>query len=302
MKRISILLAIILTCVISGCGKKNNNNEYYLYYVDAGHNSLKSYGMDFDVEDVTSLVNVFLNKMHEAPNENMDKAVPETVALVNFYIDGNNLNLNFSEKYYDLPSVDAAFFRAAIVLTMTQLEGVDNVIFFVAGESMKDSNGKEIGILNNNSVILNSDQLNNSTNVYTTGLFFADESGEKLIEEERDVVYSENKSLEQAVVEALISGPVVNGNKRTLPKELKVINITTKDGTCYINLNKAFIDSIVDVSAKATIYSIVNSLCELTTVNRVHILVDGNVGYTFRENYKLSDYYERSLDLIKKEE
>ena len=52
------------------------------------------------------------------------------------------------------------------------------------------------------------------------------------------------------------------------------------------------------VSAEVTIYSITNSLVELSNINKVQISVDGETNITFREKFNLSDLFERNLDLL----
>ena len=46
------------------------------------------------------------------------------------------------------------------------------------------------------------------------------------------------------------------------------------------------------------IYSIANSLVELTSVNKVQISIDGQTDVVFRETFNLTNLYERNLDLI----
>ena len=47
------------------------------------------------------------------------------------------------------------------------------------------------------------------------------------------------------------------------------------------------------------IYSIVNSLVELSNVNKVQIAVNGKTDIVFRETFNLVNLYERNLELIK---
>ena len=47
-----------------------------------------------------------------------------------------------------------------------------------------------------------------------------------------------------------------------------------------------------------TVYSIVNSLCELSNVNKVQISVKSSTNIIFRDTIDLSQPLERSLDII----
>lgn len=74
-----------------------------------------------------------------------------------------------------------------------------------------------------------------------------------------------------------------------------------KKEPAMFNFDSSFLNSLADVSADVTIYSIVDTLCGLSGIQRVQIMVDGSSDWNFRESYSLSEPYERNLDLVKKE-
>ena len=53
-----------------------------------------------------------------------------------------------------------------------------------------------------------------------------------------------------------------------------------------------------NVTSDVTIYSITNSLVELSNVNKVQISINGNINVTYRENTSLSTVFERNLELV----
>ena len=75
-------------------------------------------------------------------------------------------------------------------------------------------------------------------------------------------------------------------------------SVTTRDGVCYVNLDETFLTQPYNVTADVTIYSIANSLAELSHVNRVQISVNGDNSGTYREKYSLTTYFERNLDIV----
>ena len=66
-------------------------------------------------------------------------------------------------------------------------------------------------------------------------LYFADESGTKLVPEARDVFYDINTSKERIIVDELIKGPETVGLKATIPSDTKVVSVTMNEGICYVN-------------------------------------------------------------------
>ena len=148
------------------------------------------------------------------------------------------------------------------------------------------------------------DNAGNEINAYEKTrllLYFTNEDGERLIGvQTKPVVYSSNISMEKLVVERLIAGPDAE-NEELYPvinPATKVLGVTVKDGTCYVNLDNGFLTQTYNVSAEVQIYSIVNSLVELSNINKVQIAVNGNTDMIFREKISLSNVFDRNLDLV----
>ena len=117
------------------------------------------------------------------------------------------------------------------------------------------------------------------------------------------MVYNSNTnvSMERLVVEQLIGGPSEQVKDKVFPTinpDTKIISVTVRDGTCYVNLSESFLTQIYSVTSEVTIYSIVNSLVELSNINRVQIAVNGDSNVMFRENTSLAVTYGRNLDIV----
>ena len=67
----------------------------------------------------------------------------------------------------------------------------------------------------------------------------------------------------------------------------------TKDGICYVNLDETFLAVVNNVSTDVSVYAIVNSLVELSSVNKVQILINGEVPSSFG-----TSAFERNLDIV----
>ena len=113
-----------------------------------------------------------------------------------------------------------------------------------------------------------------------------------------EVHYSSNMSVEKLVVEQLIKGPITKEAYPAIPPETKIVSVSTKDGICYVNLDKGFLEQGYDVLEVIPVYSIVNSLAELPNVNKVQLSVNGDTSITYRESFSLGTVYERNLDYV----
>lgn len=182
--------------------------------------------------------------------------------------------------------------------TLTQADGVEFVSMKVRNDPLTDRSGNPIGIMEASMFIDNAgDEINTYEKVRLI-LYFTDESGMKLVEANRSVVYNTNISMEKLVVEQLIKGPNNEEIYPTINPETKVNSVTVKDGICYVNLNESFLTQMTNVTSEVTIYSITNSLVELSNVNKVQISINGDTEGTYRESIPFSTIFERNLELI----
>lgn len=181
---------------------------------------------------------------------------------------------------------------------------MDYVSFQIRSNPLLDNAGNVIGSMSADMFIDSTESEMDSMERVTIRLYFANEAGDGLVETNRTLEYSSfstNISMERLVVEQVISGPSEQVKGKVFPTlnpDTKIVGVTVKDGTCYVNLNDNFLAQIYNVTSDVAIYSLVNSLVELPNVNRVQIAVNGDSNVMFRENTSLSVTYERNLNIV----
>ena len=181
---------------------------------------------------------------------------------------------------------------------LLQYAEIDGVYFLVDGEELHDADGEEPGIMEPDQFIYNSyTEMRNYERV-RLHLYFANEAGNRLVDAYRTVVYNSNMPLERIVLEQVIQGPNGNFAYPTVNKDTKVINITTRDGICYVNLSDEFSNEHLDVTPQVALYSIVNSLCELPSIDTVQISVDGQQDTVFMESISLTGSFRVNEDIV----
>ena len=99
-------------------------------------------------------------------------------------------------------------------------------------------------------------------------------------------------------LEQVIQGPNGSFAYPAVNSETRVINVTVRDGICYANLSSEFLTDSNGVTPQTTIYSIVNSLCELPSVEAVQISVDGQTDITFRETISLTGNFRMNPGIV----
>ncbi|MDR0963523.1 MAG: GerMN domain-containing protein, partial [Clostridium sp.] len=129
-------------------------------------------------------------------------------------------------------------------------------------------------------------------------LYFANATGDGLIMVNRSRLYNSNISMEKLIVEELIKGPDSPDVYPTINPATRIISVTVKDSICYVNLDDQFLTRTNNIKEEIAIYSIVNSLAELGTVNKVQIIINDIATGVFLEKYSFDTIYERNLDLV----
>ncbi|QGG49354.1 GerMN domain-containing protein [Heliorestis convoluta] len=113
---------------------------------------------------------------------------------------------------------------------------------------------------------------------YILTLYFADSKGQNLVAEERSIPKTE--SLARSAVQELIKGPnLTQDASPTVPTGTRLLDINIRDGICIIDLSKEFKTNHEGGSAgeTLTVYSIVNTLTQFPTVEKVQFLVEGQI-------------------------
>lgn len=97
------------------------------------------------------------------------------------------------------------------------------------------------------------------------------------------------------LVNLLIAGPSVEGLENIIPAGTVVNSANLSGDTVILDLSSHFINSTTDTQvASDIVYSIVNTLTELTEVNSVKFLIDGNESSSFSScDFSLSSPFVR---------
>lgn len=288
-------MCLFFSACAKGGADKRGIRIYYLNKADYG---IKEQEYVPEANDRDRIIEELIAKLCVQPKEMTLRAPISGFRLLSSETKGRIVTLNFSEEYYDLSAVEEVLTRTAVVNTMCSFAEVDGVYFLVEGEAFHDADGEEPGVMEPSQFIYNSyTEMRNYERV-RLHLYFAGETGDRLVDAFRTVVYNSNMPLERIVLEQVILGPNGSFAYPTVNSETRVINVTTRDRCCYINLSSDFLYGQPGVTAQTAIYSIVNSLCELPSVESVQISVEGNADVTFMESISLMGSFSMNRDIV----
>lgn len=303
IKRKIVWLAALLAAALclSACGK-SEEGDYTLYYLNYDRTKLVQKSFASQSEDTDGLIEELIAKISEDPGaqgyaEEVG-VLGDDVTIDSYELQSGILSLYFSGAYYDMETGEEALGRGAIVHTMMQVDGVDGVRFFVDSQPLTNANGTEVGLMTDDSFVENpGEQINNIQEADLT-LYFANQTGDGLVSESQHVYYSSNISIEKLVMERLLAGPESSNARSAIPTGTHLVSVSVMDGVCFVNLDDNFTVQNYEISEEVVIYSIVNSLSELSTVDTVQISVNGATDRTYRDKLSLSEYYKARPGLV----
>lgn len=307
------LLAVCMLLEITACGQKKtekvteDKSEYQMYYLALSETTLETDDYIPEERTTEAMIKEIAEKLEaSADTENYIRLLPENVTILNYSYEGQTVTVNFNEEYKKMKNTREILTRAGIVKAFTQIPGVNWVLFQLEGESMTDSNGMDIGLMDKDTFVENKGENINSYVSSKLNLYFANKDGDRLIKETVWVHYSSNVPLERKVVERLLKGPSAENSELspTLSPNTKILGVSIVEGICYVNLDKSFLSDSMNVQERLPIYSIVNSLTDACNIHGVQISVEGETKVTFRESMKLDQLYKADYSLMeeKKEE
>lgn len=294
------MLLFLLLAACSGENAPKEGRTIRLYYLGNPETKVVAKDYTLSAEETRQQAEEIVQALSALPDK-LEYKAPLSMGfrLLDYEVTGNLLTLNVSEEYKKMKPTTEILVRAALVRSFTQIEEIGYVTITVEGETLHDALGNVVGAMTAGQFVDNAGSNINTDERIRLKLYFANESGDGLVTLYRTVSYNTNISIEKLVVEQIMAGTgsTETGCYPTIGTDVQLLGVSTKDGTCYVNFDKNFLNQALKVSSEVTIYSLVNSLTELPGVNRVQILVNGEDNVMYREKYSLMTLFERNLDL-----
>lgn len=304
----AVFLTLVLLSGMTGCAREEKEDSgLLLYYLNEDLSSLNT--LSYLMEDGKSKADLSPQEMADDMLEQLATPsgdVRSIAPIQNFTVTGTTLQngtltVFLSSDYEELETVREILTRAALVNTLCQIDGVDSVSFLCGDHPLTNEDGSVVTAMNSDMFIFNSGKEIMNYEKVRLHLYFANENGDQLVDTYRNVVYNSNISMERLVVEQVLKGPNSDVVFPTLNPASKVLSVTTRDGVCYVNLDQAFLTEPYGVTSQVAIYSLVNSLTELSSVSAVQITIEGKTGKAFMDS-SLSSAFERNLSVVRKNE
>ena len=310
-KLFSAVLALVLACsLLTGCTVEtqeekvdSGSNQYYLYYVNKDETKVvkeryqpEQESAEFMLQDFTGILNA-----QEGSGDKL-ALLPSGVQLVTYRLNESLLELEFNSDYSEMSRAREILVRAGVARTFLQIPGVTGIKIFIESEELKDSKGQAVGVIDGNTFVEMWGSDKDAYRYDTFTLYFTDKTGEHLVAEQRNVYYKRILPRERVILEQLAKGPMVKGHYPTIPQETEILGVEVSDDVCYVDFSSAFSDSGIDIPVNTMIYSVVNSLLDTASADKVQISVEGDTEATLSDGTSLYSLFSKNTDLVLKED
>lgn len=286
-KIVFFLLALSVALALTGCHKKQeesgkpDNGKYVLYYLNIDGDGLtrveKKLDLPQDTEQSVRLILEELNTVDEKDEYKYTKVLNDQILFDSIHMnEEQEVVLNFGSGYTQMNPDREILVRAAIVKSLIPLEGVSYVSFTIDDEPLTNEEGIVVDRMNEDTFVLDDDRSEVYNYTETVTLYLANKTGDGLVEVSVDVEANDNKSLEEAVLEAL-KGSYGNDTMSPIPQNLSFHRIHVLQKICYVDLSDDIYTGVRGVDENIKVYSMVNTLTSLSRINQVQFTIDGEM-------------------------
>lgn len=302
-KIIAFLLAFVMAFSLSACSPKEEKvtEEISLYF--AGKSSSNLIYEKYEIVNAKSKkesVEKTMEALLAGPkNKENNRVIREGTKLISTSVDNmGKATVNLSREFYNESNVYDILSASSIVKSLCSINGIESVTILVESMPLVSPTGEELGSLSEKDLVF--DITATEQNEVNVKLYFSDNEAMYFVKENRKINVPTGESAEKLIVAELIKGPTKEKAIKSIPTETKIRSVETKDGICFVNLSNEFITKHSGGSSAEymTIYSIVNSLTELSHIDKVQFLIEGEKKDTL-VHFTLNEPFERDEAMIK---
>ena len=296
-----LLFLLVAISALYGCNDNSvkKAGEVNIYYINKDITGLTSKTYLPKSKDSNALVEELMGQMYSNDLDiEYNKSKPDAVSILKYEINDKIANVYFDYAYNEMDNVAELMCRASLVLTLTQINDIDYVNIYVDNQPLMGTNKNPIGNMEADDFVnLNEDTLE-IEQIFTTILYYANEEGNRLVPYTYTGTYEINKSSEEIIIDKLKEGVDDKRLQKTIPKDVELINVSTKDGICYVNFSEEFLTESLEITDEVAIYSIVNSLFEANYITKVQFTIEGEKDKMYHESISLEKMFMRNLNIV----
>ena len=277
---LSAILFIALTAAVImliNNDRSKKRAEVDLYYINSTGTGIVAEQAEIKYRSSTELLTNTMKRLSRASSEvHRGRVIPRGTEINRLELhDDGSMVIDFSGKFTTDDPARNVLDTYAVIKTISSTGLVSTVMVTVNGAPVSDRDGNELGYIAASDINLESEEY--SSEMRNIALYFGDRDGGGLIKEERRIKITDQQPTEQYIINELIKGTKEKPHQSLLSSKTVLMSVDIEDNICYLNFKSGFIKDNAgsEEHERLVIYSIVNSLTELESINRVQFYMDG---------------------------
>lgn len=270
-----------------------------MYYLNEKHTGIIAERHTVRYSDRYDLVGVIVSELRDGPdNSRHGRIMPSDTEILSInFTDDESVVIDLSGQFLTDDASRNVLNTYAVTKSVCSDGTLKRVMVTVNGGEITDQDGNRLGYIAAADINLEDEEY--SSEMRDVVLYFSDASGSGLVREERTITITDQQPVEQYIINELIKGPADSSMRQVLSEDTVLMSVDVEDNICYLNFKSNFLskNSGGEAHERLVIYSIVNSLTELNTINRVQFLMDGKRADSFG-SFDIYRYIPRDTSII----
>ncbi len=285
-------------------GDTKPSKDYYIYCLDSTDTVLERMSFVPSDESRETLLPELMQRLNSRDDTmTFHRLLPDNIEISSYEIFNDILQVVFDETYSEVASGRELLIRAGVVKTFLQVPGIMAVRFVIGNSPLKNSRGEEVGEMTSNTFVEFGLSDRDAYRYDTFTLYFADDTGKKLLPESRTIYYRRSIPKGRVALEQLINGPIASGNYPTVPPDTLLISIQCSDNVCYVDFNSIFLEeALPNVEDEVIIQSVAATVLDATGMDKVQITVNGTEDVKLKEETSLYRFITKDAKYFPSEE
>lgn len=246
-----------------------------LYYTDENNRYLIGHNISVNLASHDDTIAYLIDQLMHAPDENgLVSPIPDGTILLGSRVENGTCALDLSadfEKNAFAQSYAQRITLLSLVNTLTQLDGIESVEFFIEGQPMvryRQLNVAPTMVYDENAI----GPVRTGINEFDATLYLSN-SSDLLTAVPIRIRQSSGITQAEMVVKRLIAYQSKNGFSTTIPADTLVNHVYVEDGHCIIDLSSEFLEDHDQI--ELSVRSIVTSVCALDGISSAQIIING---------------------------
>lgn len=285
-----LLCAAILSVWLTGCAERDDLMEVRIAYraENSADGDVFSYTTRrIAVSEGERLCSIVLQlAMTEPEDETLTSAFPRRTTVRSVELsDRGVITVDFSGEYGSLAGIARTIADYCTVLTLFALGSVNDVP--VRGVMITVEGAGDRLVLTPDDIVDHTDYMR--LHEYVFRIYFPNRAEGTLTADTFTCTLSDAEQPAETIVSLLTEGRQSDGSiNHVVPDDTEFLGLTIRNRVCYLNFNEAFLNLAIRNADgySLKLYAFVNSLCELSYIDRVQFLIDGEaVTSTVYDNF-----------------